>query len=52
MLHIILKETGEKKPVNNYVRIDLTDDEIKIIISGKAIQTQIPWLSIGRKIST
>lgn len=52
MVHLILKETGGIKPrdEDDFIRIDLTDDEIKRIIDGHTIQTQYPWLSIGRKL--
>jgi len=32
------------------IKIDLTEDEIQTIIQGGVVQTQYPWLLIGKKI--
>ena len=31
------------------IKIDLTDEEIEKINNGEIVQTQYPWLLIGRK---
>lgn len=40
----------EDEPKRELIRIDLTEDEINRLIQGDIIQTQYPWLLIGKKI--
>lgn len=54
----IQKLTAENPIVINngvkekFIRIDLSSSEIERLREGEVIQTQYPWLSIGKKIST